>query len=384
MLINPERHRRRRDVVKTMFSLKTCEQQLAPEIQRIVARAIKKMTEAHESKKPLDMTQIFRMMSADTIMKILFDMDMNLIESDEIEPPYIATMKMFAGNFLFMKQFPFLAAIAINMPHAIAHKLVPGYTRFREQCEGWIDTIAKRQEKGDHFGDDKYTTYFDLLLGSQKSEKAERFTKEVLVDEAVAMCFAGTDTSSYALHFGTYYLLSNPAALTTLLEELKDVPTNDDGIIEYRDVANLPYFSAVIKEILRMACPVPGILPRKVPAAGSEACGYYLAPGTTVSQSIRMIHYNPEIFAEPNTFMPERWLGPDASELNKWFLAFSKGPRACIGPNIANIEMHIVFANIFKRFNMSVYGDAANVTNYRDSAAARIWQNLEVTVDSVK
>lgn len=55
------------------------------------------------------------------------------------------------------------------------------------------------------------------------------------------MCFAGTDTTSFALSLGAYHLVSNPIKLQTLREELDGVPANADGLLEYRDLRTLPY-----------------------------------------------------------------------------------------------------------------------------------------------
>jgi hypothetical protein len=40
---------------------------------------------------------------------------------------------------------------------------------------------------------------------------------------------------------GSYYLMSNPSKLEKMREELDTVPTNADGILEYKDIRNLPY-----------------------------------------------------------------------------------------------------------------------------------------------
>lgn len=50
-----------------------------------------------------------------------------------------------------------------------------------------------------------------------------------------------------------------------------------------------------------------------------------------VSMSTRLIYYNKGIFPEPEKFIPERWIGPDAKDAEKHLVVFSKGPRACIG-----------------------------------------------------
>lgn len=50
---------------------------------------------------------------------------------------------------------------------------------------------------------------------------------------------------------------------------------------------------------------------------------------TIVACGSTFVHYNAEIFPEPDKFVPERWL--ESSELGNWLIAFSRGPRACLG-----------------------------------------------------
>jgi cytochrome P450 len=42
------------------------------------------------------------------------------------------------------------------------------------------------------------------------------------------------------------------------------------------------------------------------------------------------VHFNADIFPEPDKFVPERWLD-ESAELDKWLVAFSRGPRMCLG-----------------------------------------------------
>ena len=54
-------------------------------------------------------------------------------------------------------------------------------------------------------------------------------------------CFAGTHSTSFTLSLATYHLLRNPLKLEKLLEELQTVKENPKGLLEYRDVHELPY-----------------------------------------------------------------------------------------------------------------------------------------------
>ncbi|KAJ5777364.1 hypothetical protein N7520_000610 [Penicillium odoratum] len=50
-----------------------------------------------------------------------------------------------------------------------------------------------------------------------------------------------------------------------------------------------------------------------------------------VSLSRYLRHYNLDYFPAPESFKPERWLGKDDKELEKWNFSFSKGIRRCLG-----------------------------------------------------
>lgn len=47
--------------------------------------------------------------------------------------------------------------------------------------------------------------------------------------------------------------------------------------------------------------------------------------------SSRFVHRNRTIFPDPDDFVPDRWLGPTGKDLDRWLVAFSKGPRSCLG-----------------------------------------------------
>jgi cytochrome P450 len=66
------------------------------------------------------------------------------------------------------------------------------------------------------------------------------------VDEAFALCFAGTDTTSYALSLTTFYLLKNPEKLKILRDELATVRTDASGLLNYHSLVNLPYLVSLI------------------------------------------------------------------------------------------------------------------------------------------
>ena len=60
---------------------------------------------------------------------------------------------------------------------------------------------------------------------------------------------------------------------------------------------------------------------------------WMIPPGTPVGMTLSHLHMDEMIFPEPSTFNPSRWTNAKALEvdLDKYFVPFSKGNRACLG-----------------------------------------------------
>ena len=68
---------------------------------------------------------------------------------------------------------------------------------------------------------------------------------------------------------------------------------------------------------------------------------------------------HPYAFEKPEQFIPERWLTEDreAQERHeKFFVPFSKGPRSCLGINLAWCEMYLALASLYRRFDIKLDG----------------------------
>ena len=69
-----------------------------------------------------------------------------------------------------------------------------------------------------------------------------------------------------------------------------------------------------------------------------------------MSMTIPLTHHDESIFPNSDSFDPGRWLGNDASQLEKYLVSFSKGSRACLGLNLAWAELYLCTAGVFRRF----------------------------------
>lgn len=69
---------------------------------------------------------------------------------------------------------------------------------------------------------------------------------------------------------------------------------------------------------------------------------------------IDTIHHNDVAFPEANKFLPSRWLNGKRSASEKYFIPFSYGPRACVGRNVATMELSKVLSNLLKRYHFEL------------------------------
>jgi cytochrome P450 len=148
----------------------------------------------------------------------------------------------------------------------------------------------------------------------------------------------------------------------------------------------------VINEGLRLSEPVTHRLPRILRDKPLAYGSYTLPPGTTISMTGSLTHQDGSIFADPHTFDPGRWLVGSEEErkrLEGYLVPFSRGPRICLGMNLAMAELYLILAMVFRRFGF----DTRRVRRERDvdvsfsfviAAQARESPGLEVTVHSVE
>lgn len=176
--------------------------------------------------------------------------------------------------------------------------------------------------------------------------------------------FAGHDTTSSTICYAYYYLSKNPSMLARIRAEHDNVFGNDPTQIsallkENPHLLNkLDYTTAVIKESLRLQPPASTV------RMGQE--GFYIhdpSTGASIPTVNLMLwavdvglHRNPSHWADPHSFEPERFIGTGPA--NPAFVPFSKGPRNCIGQELALIEARVILALTMRSFEFeAAYGE---------------------------
>lgn len=210
-----------------------------------------------------------------------------------------------------------------------------------------------------------------LALSLQGTEQLTPELLQQTSDNLRVFLFAGHDTTSILLQWAFYELEKSPQQQRALRAELDGLfgPDADPDAVRARLLApggseilgQMAYTSAVIKEVLRLHPPAatvrmsrPGTDFRLALPGGAQVC----PDGCILYLCAGVIQRDRRVYGETaDDFVPERWLGDASGRLpaSAW-RPFERGPRACIGQELANIEAKVILACAARRYDFRKVG----------------------------
>jgi cytochrome P450 len=176
------------------------------------------------------------------------------------------------------------------------------------------------------------------LLMNSRDENGQPVTDQHIRNELNAVLSAGHETTGVGLGWAIYELAHNPHVLEKLRAELAPLGSDFDPSL----ALTLPYLDAVCKEAVRLH-PILAECAR-IAIEPMEVLGHHIAANQACVISITGIHHDPNLYPEPDTFRPERFLERKYGIFE--FLPFGGGHRRCLGSGLAEYTMRIALAEI--------------------------------------
>ena len=225
--------------------------------------------------------------------------------------------------------------------------VVPSWRRFtavRKQTDELIGQLIRDRASSDDRGDD----ILSMLLEAEYDDGSRMDELEVR-DQLLSILSAGHETTAIAMAWTLYWLHRHPEKLNRLLEDISELaPTGDPEAL-----TQIPYLDAVVNESLRIH-PVLPDLARKL-SQDAELMGCKLKAGTAVGAVAFLTHRDPEIYEEPDEWIPERFLDHKFSPFE--FYPFGGGNRRCIGAAFASFEAKVVLGTLLSAYRFELLDD---------------------------
>ncbi|KAL0958872.1 hypothetical protein HGRIS_014188 [Hohenbuehelia grisea] len=309
----------------------------------------------------------FRALALDAISAYCLRESMGALDTPEFQHPLIVSLQFAIPIFWILKYFPSITPFVIDPPKWLPLRFmsaVRGIFDFRQHTAEHMHSFLSNRHSP---STDGHEIIYDYLLSSNAESKTKiALTEDDLFQEAIGLLLAGSDTVGGVCTVGFYHVLKNPEILRKLQAELKQSWRSLEEQPTLAELEKLPYLTAVIKEALRFDGGVVSQMPRVVGKDGAIIGGVQVPGGTIVSMSNIYLHYNEEVFPNAHEFIPERWLSDaNSKRLDSWLVPFSRGPRMCIGTNLAWCELYLVYGNLFRRLDLTLWNmDPSDYTSF--------------------
>lgn len=237
---------------------------------------------------------------------------------------------------------------------------------FYKWVENSIVERTKLEEEIQKQGSDQKNARKDmfhyLFQGKDPETGLSAYKPGDLYMEAQLLTIAGSETSTTTIAGVIFYLTRDPRVYNRLAQEIRTTFQTVDEIRSGTKLWGCRYLRACLDEAMRISPPVPCELIREVLPGGLEVDGMFVPEGTQIGTSTYSLHHNETVFPDASVYRPERWIvdeknnviATDVARAESAFSPFSFGARACVGKNLAYLELTITLARLLYLLDFKV------------------------------
>ncbi|KAM4721722.1 cytochrome P450 2D6-like [Rhinophrynus dorsalis] len=255
-----------------------------------------------------------------------------------------------------MKAQTGIVAQVINAIPWLSH--IPGVAKmiFQPQIrmlEFQQEIISEHQRTWDPEYTRDFIDAFMLEMKKEKEDKGSSFNEQNLLFTTTDLFTAGAETTTTTLRWALLFMLLYPDIQRKVHEEIDQV-IGRNRKPTMGDVLEMPYTNAVIHEIQRFGDIVPLALPHMT-YRDMDIQGYFIPKGVIVITNLSSMLKDEHIWEKPFQFYPEHFLDSEGNFVKREaFMPFSAGRRACLGEQLARMELFLFFTSLLQSFTFEI------------------------------
>ena len=336
LAMNGEQHRRNRRVVKEPFGLRAIST-----YGETIARLTDEMLADWRPGEVRDIAEEMRQYMLRVTSTLLFGLD---------DPEAAYRLGDMIARWVELNQEVGVGALVPNdrFLRSYEHLL-----SFAEKLEAEIlDMIRRRRESQRPEGD-----VLSILVRSH--DEQGDLSDEELVGQAAVLFGAAHMTTAHSLTWTLLLLAQYPSVMRQLWTERQSgVGSTENGHLPPADVADgslpkgeqLSLLDRVIKESMRLL--PASAYSQRMNTVAVKLGPLFLPRGTGIVFTPLVTHHLPDLYPQPEKFLPDRWLTLRPSPYA--YHPFGAGPRLCIGGPLATAIIRIALRRILSRYRLSV------------------------------
>ncbi|KAL2277289.1 hypothetical protein FJTKL_00131 [Diaporthe vaccinii] len=317
-----------------------------PYMDDVLVKLLSWLDKSSEEKTSLRLGEFFSYAAYDVTGEVTFSQSFGFTEKGEDIGGAIAVNEAMELFFVLFGYIRYVSYIFCNPLTTWLGVLPLGYMGEKAKS-----ALAERKKNPDA----RFDIAAHWFRALEKNGPTKIWNEGMVVASAISNLGAGSDTISCAMQSFVYHLIRHSNAWQRMRDEIDSAQKEgrcQDQIVTYDDAAKLPFLQANIKEALRIFAPVPMGLPRVVPKSGTKLGDITFTEGTVLSCNPYVLHTSKHLWGpDAAEYNPDRWLGPDAANLERFFCPWGAGWASCPGQHIARIQMSKMAANLVRDYD---------------------------------
>ncbi|TFK28471.1 cytochrome P450 [Coprinopsis marcescibilis] len=231
---------------------------------------------------------------------------------------------------------------------------------FKRKARAWKSLMEEMRDRPFHDLEAKLAagvsprpSFVSAALGGMDLSQGVSLQRQVVRDTAGMVFAAAADTTTASIEYFFLAMILYPQVQRRAQQELDRVLQG--RLPDVKDQPDLPYITAIAKEVLRWRPATPIGVPHM--STGDDVFrGYFIPKGTIIVANAWSMLHNEDMYPNPELFIPERYVKDGAIDplvLDPATIAFGFGRRTCAGSHIAESLLWLTIASVLSMFEIS-------------------------------
>ncbi len=268
--------------------------------------------------------------------------------TDAVLTPMAFTLSMIVGGMKLRRAFDWMADHSpLREGRARGPLKPPAWWRDIADPKAALDRVLLQAiEEGRASGVTGRKDVLALLLAST-FEDGSPLDDELIHHQLLTVLVGGHETTSNTVAWTFHHLLEHPDVVQALRAEQREA--FGDGPLDPARLSQLPLLGSVIAESMRLSSIAIGV--GRCSLVPIEAGGYSIPAGSHVSPSPYVLHFNPELWPEPERFVADRFVGRGRIPSHQ-FMPYGGGRRICLGMVFAELEVRVLVSVLVRHLDL--------------------------------